>query len=183
VAHLALQSEAQYGFDEYWPAREIIDEFCLGIGATGEIAAPFYQKPLPVVAHRELDVGAVVGASHMQFVILREVARQVVPLSARMGLRRAETMSLDYKIDELGYLHLSTLKPYVFHMGNTLSPRLMDEVKQVIQADAPRSRVNPRGARRGSPLRRLVTRLVRHPRFNRQFLRLYNFLFQTLHSE
>jgi glycosyltransferase involved in cell wall biosynthesis len=182
TAHKALHGDARFAFEDYYPSREIVDEFCLGIGATDEVAAPFYQRALPAITHRQLDLGAVIGASHMQFIIPREVARQVVPLPATMGLRRAETMSLDKKVDELGYLHLSTQKPYVFHMGNTLNHRLMDEVRQVIRENAPRSRMTPGAAGRDSPLRGLVTRLVRHPRFNKQFLRLYNFLFQALHS-
>jgi glycosyltransferase involved in cell wall biosynthesis len=183
TAHLELQKDGRYAFDDYWPAREIIDEFCLGIGATQEIAEPFYQNPLPAVTNRELGVAAVIGASHMQFVIPRKVARQVVPLPASMGLRRAETMSLDYKIDELGCLHLSTQEAYVFHMGNTLSERLAQEVKKVTDAlvERPGTAKRPALHRRG--WQRLAVSLVQHPRFNRYFSRLYNFLFQALHSE
>ena len=183
VAHLKLQDDQQYSFSDYWPASAIIDEFCLGIGATDEIAAPFYHKPLPVITRQELGVGAVIGASHMQFIIPRRVARLVVPLPASMGLRRAETMSLDYKIDELGCLHLSTQTPYVFHMGNTLSPRLLKEVEQVIGAGAARPAAANKAGVPQSGWRRMAARLVQHPRFNKQFLRLYNFLFQVLHSK
>jgi hypothetical protein len=182
-AHLELQKEGRYTFGDYWPAREIIDEFCRGIGATEEIAEPFYRDPLPAVTNRELGVAAVIGASHMQFVIPRQVARQVVPLPASMGLRRAETMSLDYKIDELGCLHLSTQNPYVFHMGNTLSERLLQEVEKVIGVPAERPAPVKEPARRRSGWQRLAVSLVHHPRFNRYFARLYNFLFQALHSE
>ena len=181
-AHLALQKDEDYVLGDYWPSREIIDEFCLGIGATEEIAAPFYQRPLPAVTRQELGVGAVIGASHMQFVIPRQVARQVVPLPATMGLRRAETMSLDYKIDERGYLHLSTQKPYVFHMGNTLSERLLKEVEKVTGAAAAYSSAAKKIAPQRGGWQRLALRLVQHPRFNRSFQRLYNFLFQALHS-
>jgi len=183
VAHLKLRGDERYTFGDYWPAREIIDEYCLGIGATDEIASPFYQKPLPAITRQEQGVRAVIGASHMQFIIPRAVARQVVPLPASMGLRRAETMSLDYKIDELGCLHLSTQNPYVFHMGNTLSPRLLKEVDQVIEAGSIRPTAAKYSVARQSGWRRMAVRLVRHPRFNRQFVRLYNFLFQALHSE
>ena len=182
-AHRKLEGDGRYRSGEYWPRKEIIDEYCLGIGATDEIAAPFYKKPLPAVTNTQSSIQAVIGASHMQFIIPRHVARQVVPLPATMGLRRAETMSLDYKIDALGYLHLSTTEPHVFHMGNTLNERLLEQVKGVIQ-------VAPASATAGKKLpalrrgwRRLVTRLVQSPRFNKQFVRLYNFLFQALHAE
>jgi glycosyltransferase involved in cell wall biosynthesis len=183
VAHLKLQGENGYTFGEYWPSREIIDEYCLGIGATDEVAAPFYTKPLPAVSNAGLGVGAVIGASHMQFLIPRQVARQVVPLPASMGLRRAETMSLDHKIDALGYLHLSTQKPYVFHMGNTLSPRLLKEVGGVVGTGAHRPNESQKAAVSGGSWKRLATRLVRHPKLNKQFVRLYNFLFQAIHTD
>ena len=115
----------------------------------------------------------------MQFLIPRQVARRVVPLPATMGLRRTETMSLDYKIDELGYLHLSTQQPYVFHMGNTLSERMLGEVEQVTGSPAaPPARAKEEAVREVA-----WQRLVQHPRFNRHFVRLYNFLFQALHSK
>jgi hypothetical protein len=182
-AHLELRKDGRYTFGEYWPAREIIDEFCRGIGATEEIAEPFYRSPLPSVTNQELGVAAVIGASHMQFIIPRQVARQAVPLQASMGLRRAETMSLDYKIDELGCLHLSTQQPYVFHMGNTLSERLLQEVGQVTGAVVERQVKIKRPAKRRSGWQRLAVSLVQHPRLNRYFSRLYHFLFQALHAE
>ena len=182
-AHLELQKEGRYTFEAYWPAREIIDEFCRGIGATEEIAEPFYRNPLPSVTNQELGVAAVIGASHMQFIIPRQVARQVVPLPETMGLRRAETMSLDTKIDALGCLHLSTQNPYVFHMGNTLSERLLQEVEQVSGVAVERPATDKVPARRRSGWQRLAVSLVQHPWFNRYFSRLYNFLFQALHGE
>ena len=48
-AHLALQENPVYTFEDYWPDKAIIDEYCLGIGAADEVAAPFYQKPFPAL--------------------------------------------------------------------------------------------------------------------------------------
>ncbi len=182
-AHRILEKDGRYQFGEYRPSKEIVDEFCLGIGASEEIAAPFYEKALPAVTQVASGLQAVIGASHMQFTIPRHVARQVVPLSATMGLRRAETMSLDHKIDALGTLHLSTLEPYVFHMGNTLSQRLFEEVRKVtgdLPGSPPAAKTAPSQV---SAWRRMARSLVRHPRLNRQFVRLYNFLFQAIHSD
>jgi hypothetical protein len=92
-------------------------------------------------------------------------------------------MSLDHKIDDLGFLHLSTLQPYVFHMGNTLSERLLAAVEKVTGAGVSASpAIRKRAVKRGGR-RQLVGRLAQHPRFNRWFLRLYNFLFQALFGE
>jgi glycosyltransferase involved in cell wall biosynthesis len=179
-AHQMLESSPDYALGEYQPAAEIIDEYVLGIGATGDLAAQFQNISLPAVTRREGGVQAVIGASHMQFIIPRQVARQVAPLPATRGLLRKETMSIDYKVDDLGYLHLSTTKPYVFHMGNTVNERLLSEVKTLTgKAAAPESRKAPQGASR---LERGLTALARRPRFQKSFLRLYSLLFRVLYS-
>lgn len=183
TAHQQLAAQDGYSLGEYRPAKEIVDEYCYGIGATEETAQPFYQKPLPAITNHAKNVQAVTGASHMQFLIPRDVARQVVPLPAAHALLRRETMSLDRKIDQSGYLHLSTLKPYVFHMGNTINERLLNELQSItggaIQPERGKAKSN--GAQPG--VKRLMASLARRPRFNRLFRRLYNLLFQALNSE
>jgi glycosyltransferase involved in cell wall biosynthesis len=182
-AHLSLRDDPQYELEDYWPEKAVIDEYCFGIGADADLAAPFYANPLPSILRRESRVRAVIGASHMQFLTRREVARQLVPLPATKGLLRAETMSLDYKMDTLGYLHLSTLKPHVFHMGNTVNDRLLKELSQILK-DAPGVQAQQlKGPRPKTGLQRLTARLARNPRLNRFFLRVYNLLFQALYSE
>jgi len=106
-----------------------------------------------------------------------------VPLPAAHALLRRETMSLDYKIDQSGYLHLSTLQPYVFHMGNTINDRLLSELQSITGRA-----IQPEGgkAQKNTPqsgVRRFMASLARRPRFNRLFRRLYNLLFQALNSE
>ncbi len=189
-AHTALLQDDNFVLGEYHPAPEIVDEYCLGINADPELAARFHANPLPAVTNRQKSVQAVLGASHMQFIIPRRVARQVTPLPATRGLLRKETMSLDYRTDELGYLHLSVLKPYVFHMGNTINERLLVEVAQItgksgnrrlgFSPGAPRAH---KPAQKLSPAMRGALALSKRPRFQRLFLRLYDFLFRVLYTE
>jgi glycosyltransferase involved in cell wall biosynthesis len=182
TAHLALQENDTYTFGDYWPAKETIDEYCFGIGASEELAAQFHSIPLPAITEQQLEVKAIIGASHMQFLIPREVSRQVVPLPSTKGLLRKETMSIDYKIDELGYLHLSTPESYVFHMGNTINERLIEEVEHIIASPEISAPARQKSAK-PSTVQRWLTSLAKHPRFNRLFLRLYNLLFRALYSE
>jgi glycosyltransferase involved in cell wall biosynthesis len=181
-AHRSLSGQRGYSLGEYRPSREIVEEYCLGIGADEETARPFYEKTLPAITDLEDKVQAVIGASHMQFMIPHEVARQVVPLPAAHALLRRETMSLDYKIDQSGYLHLSTLQPFVFHMGNTVSARLIEEVQRItgVQSQATKPQKKTASTSRA---RRWMAALARRPRFNRLFRRLYNLLFQALNAE
>jgi hypothetical protein len=186
-AQAALAGDPAYTLQAYWPERAIIVDYCIGIGARDEVAAPFYQNALPAATHQASGVQAVIGASHMQFVIPREVARRAVPLPATRGLLRTETMSLDFNIDALGYLHLSTPQPHVFHMGNTISDRLRQELKAMragFPAAASAAAPQPAQPRRPrSRLGRLLSRLAANPRFQPYLLRLYHLLFQALYAE
>lgn len=186
-AHLKILEDSRYTAAEYKPPVEIVDEYVFGIGATGEVADQFYHKALPTLVQKEKEVQAVLGASHMQFVIPRQVARQVVPLPATRGLLRAETMSLDYKVDQLNYLHLSTTRPYVFHMGNTINERLLNEV-QIITGDISSGRSSPRRSptqtsAQASTVERWLARLAKRPRYQKLLVRLYNLLFRALYAE
>jgi glycosyltransferase involved in cell wall biosynthesis len=184
-SQLRLTMDNQEGLElvEYWPEKAIIDEYCLGIGATDEIAAPFYQKPLASVIHQKSSTQAVIGASHMQFLIPRQVARQVTPLPATKGLLRKETMSLDFAVDRLGYQHLSTTRPFVFHMGNTISDQLLEKV-QAVTNSLPLVSKQDRPRRKGSTrLVRLLSRLATNPRLKPYLVRFYNALFQVLYLE
>jgi glycosyltransferase involved in cell wall biosynthesis len=192
-AHLDPKIGERYTLGEYWPASEVIDEYCFGIGASAEVVERFHQKPLPALTNQEKTLQAVLGASHMQFVIPKHVARQAVPLPAEHALLRRETMALDYKIDELGYLHLSTLKPFVFHMGNTINQRLLEEVQLVSRAPSVsaeyisdeyiRARTGQSSTLPQNRAKLWMAKLARRPRFNRLFRRAYNLLFQVLNTE
>lgn len=181
-AHRILEQDPGYRQDAYHPAREIIAEYCLGIGASDELQARFESAALPAFTQLESGVQAVQGASHMQFLIPRQVARQVAPLPSTRGLLRTETMSLDFKTDELGYQHLSTRLPYVFHMGNTFSEYLHAETARIGLATGPPADTKLRRPARQSLPRRILGAVARSPRGQRTLLRLYNLLFRVLYN-
>jgi hypothetical protein len=180
-AHLALQQDDGYVLGEYLPAAEIVDEYCLGIGASEELAARFRHKPIPKVTSTRSGAQAVVGASHMQFLIPRQVARQLVPLPNEKGLWRSETKQFNLKVDALGYLHLSTLEPYVFHMGNTLSDAMLAKVQAVLGPSQTIASRPEKRDRKEHYLVRLLAAMARRPRLNRLLLRAYNLLFRALY--
>ena len=185
-AHRKLLAKESYVSVQYQPEQDIVDEYCLGIGASEELRQQFLETALPAVRHKPSETTAVIGASHMQFVIPKEVARQVIPLPATKGLLRAETMSLDYSVDALGYLHLSTTQPYVFHMGNTISQKLLEELGTLSREAAPSdegSVQEHKSLPRRSRLQRVAVSLARRPGMRRFFERLYNFIFRVLYSE
>jgi glycosyltransferase involved in cell wall biosynthesis len=183
-AHHKLQNDSRFDFIDYWPEKRITDEYCTGIAASEQLAERFYNNPLPAIKQKDNGTRAVIGASHMQFLIRQEVARQVVPLPATKGLLRKETMSLDFIVDELGYMHLSTLEPYVYHMGNAITDDLREEV-QSISGGANTTGALPASkdaARPASKKRQWLAKMAKRPQINRWLQRLYNALFQILHS-
>jgi len=193
TAHQALQADGRFQFGELRPPTAVVDEYCFGIGADEALSERFHNQSLPYLRDVHRGVQAVLGASHMQFIIPRQVARQVAPLPASKGLLRAETISLDRKVDELGYLHLSILENYVFHMGNTLTERLLKELRQAgldAPTSAPDTTAGPASRPAGktaasvrkSLLQRSLEGLARRPQFYRWLERLYHLLFRVLYS-
>jgi glycosyltransferase involved in cell wall biosynthesis len=197
TAHQALQADARFQFGELRPPTAVVDEYCFGIGADEELSQRFHNQALPYLRDTHSGVQAVLGASHMQFLIPRQVARQVAPLPASKGLLRAETISLDHKVDELGYLHLSILENYVFHMGNSFTEKLLNELRQAglnqpasapasAQASSPAPASRQAGKTtirvRKSLAQRSLEGLARRPQFYRWLERLYHLLFRVLYS-
>lgn len=183
TAHLALKEDQNYEFSKYRPDHEIVEEYCLGIGADDELSSRFFDMDLPCITNLSSNANAVIGATHMQFIIPKSVARDVIPLPVSKGLHRAETTTLDWKIDELGYLHLSTKKNLVMHMGNVINENLLSEVNSFngdLDGD-------PRPAdlilSKKSTLFRVVSKLLKIPILNQFFLRVYDFLYRALYAE
>jgi len=180
-AHLVLQSDPNFKLREFKPQSEIVDEYCRGIGADEGLTQEFHRKLLPEIFAQDSGTRAVIGASHMQFIIPRAVARQVVPLPASKGLYRQETISLDRKVDDLGFLHLSTQENYVFHMGNTINANLLSQVRELTGKAAGPSKAS-KMKKRGI-FYRWTAALAQKPAGNRVLLRIYNFLFRVLYAD
>jgi len=182
-AHLELHEDQNFRNGKYHPENEIVKEYCLGIGADDDLSARFFNMDLPCITDLRSNTNAVVGATHMQFIIPRELARELIPLPVSKGLHRAETTTLDRKIDQLGYLHLSTQENYVMHMGNTVNKKLLSEVQALDGSLDINILPEELVLSRRSVLFRLLSRLLRVPRINQFFLRVYDFLYRALYVE
>ena len=179
-AHLPLRSKASYQFGPYTPDEWVTEEYCRGVNATPEQSAKYHAAQLGLVRVKRDGFQASLGASHMQFMIPAEFARRIIPLPYHSGLSQEEDRQLDLRIDQHGKLHLSTLKPYVVHMGNVLDVWVIGLVSEagvgMEQSTQPRPSV----------YLPCVTRtyglgwLARQPGSRRWLVRLYNKLFQVL---
>jgi len=119
------------------------------------------------------------GANHFQFVARKERILQALP-GGWTGKLMGSMVELDEAVDNLGYLRLSTARRYTRHLGNTLSPQVVEEVRQLklpvlggerLSAAAPQ----PSGKRRRHPILRL-------PGARRVLMELYNRLFKILYQ-
>ncbi|NPA27412.1 MAG: glycosyltransferase family 2 protein, partial [Chloroflexi bacterium] len=94
-----------------------LDEYTLYLQGLGKSRQNLTPPSLPVIQNG--SVQAVLRATHMQFVMPRDVAQRVVPLPVRGALHRDDDRELHKRVEQLGRWQLSTLKSYVYHMGNT----------------------------------------------------------------
>lgn len=177
-AHLPLHSKAGYQIKRYTPEETVTAEYCRGVNATLELSAKYHAAHLELVQVKKDGFQASLGASHMQFMIPAELARRIIPLPYRSGLSQEEDRQLDLRIDQNGKLHLSTLEPYVVHMGN-----MLDEWVKGLASDAGLKReewVQKDGKTATAGRTYGLGWLARHAVPRRWLVRLYNKLFQVL---
>ncbi len=169
--------------EEYWPEARIIQEHARGLGGGEERIRRYSSQPLQVLEFGSQQVKAVLGASHMQFLIRRDLARQVIPLPAKTGLSPEEDKEFNQRVDEAGYLHCSLLEPYVVHMGNSLDETLANEIRS--DPNMSQAREGTREAiltvgRQPKAKFTLLRGLARVQWVRRWMTRLYNTLFKVL---
>jgi glycosyltransferase involved in cell wall biosynthesis len=111
------------------------------------------------------------SASHFQFLAPKEALIQALP-DEWSGNLMGEMNELDEAIDDLGYLRFSTVNRFTRHMGNTVSPDLINEASSL-------------GLTLSNVQQTKATRkhwLLRIPGFGRVLRKIYNYLFNVLHN-
>jgi glycosyltransferase involved in cell wall biosynthesis len=111
------------------------------------------------------------SASHFQFLAPKEMIKNALP-GIWSGKLMGEMNELDEAVDQLGYLRLSTVDRYTRHLGNTISPDLIDEA-QKMGVSQPGSTIKARDQKHW---------LLTIPGSRRILRRIYNFLFNILHN-
>lgn len=176
-AHLALENDTRFQSESYMLKSSVMDEYAAGVGLDSDRLKTIQNKPSRLVTCRENGVRAVIGATHMQFTIPRSVAQKIVPLPVTYGLGRLEDRNLNLKLDAAGYLHLSTLDAYVWHMGNVPDKKTIDEVQTMGLLEM-LSAPSPKPLKTGGWALRVTKRIARIGIFRAMINRLYDFLFK-----
>jgi hypothetical protein len=104
-------------------------EYAVGLGADESHTQTILKTEVPLIHSLEGVPQAYSGASHMQFLAKRDLVRQILPLPAKMALSTEEDRAFDTRLDERGWLRLTTMLPYVVHMGNHIEDSLLPEIK------------------------------------------------------
>ena len=91
------------------------------------LKTPSPPAPLPGGEGR---VEAIGSANHFQFVAYKNVLLQALP-EQWTGKLMGHMVELDEAVDSLGKLRLSTIQRFTRHMGNALSPELVQEARQL----------------------------------------------------
>jgi len=76
------------------------------------------------------SVEAIGSANHFQFVAYKRVLLQALPVQWS-GKLMGQMVEFDEAVDSLGYLRLSTTQRYTRHIGNLLSPAILQEAQDL----------------------------------------------------
>jgi len=173
--------DAKFEITQEKAQSRVVKEYVRGRGVP-EKRARFYRDMLmDKVTNVETGVEAYMGGnSHQQFLGPREILMQMLPLPSGLQLSREQDTYQDVRLDELGYLHLTTTVPYLYHMGNAVDPEIVPEVnklRRMVPASAP---VKSKVHRKANLGWKLLVRLYRYLPTRRILLRLYNNLYEII---
>lgn len=181
----SLEAEARYSISQVLVSLESVREYALGFGLKAEQEKELLEKPVFVVEEKSSGTRAIVGGGHNQFLVRREVARRIVPIPTQLALSPVEDSAFNRRVDDLGYLQLSTFEPFTFHVGNRLDDWTRGEIGRLgldgvlTSSGEGRDRSLPASASRSKRFGlSLLGGLSRLGFLNKLLRRLYNLLFE-----
>lgn len=111
------------------PPPETVKQFIQVLGYGNDVLDQYLNKQVPTLQDKQNIDRAYLGACHMQFLGRREQLQQILPLPSSMALSTQEDLEFDTRIDDKGWLRLSTTSFYVVHMGNRLDGGILKELQ------------------------------------------------------
>jgi glycosyltransferase involved in cell wall biosynthesis len=154
--------------------RRIPDEWesdwALSVGRAPEVHLEKTSSQQDIILESK-SVEVFGSASHFQFLSPKKLIIKALPESWSGNLM-GEMNELDDAVDRLGYLRLSTVNRYTRHLGNTISPDLASEARElgVTQSESQKKTSNQKHW------------LLSIPGSGRILRRTYNSLFNILHN-
>jgi glycosyltransferase involved in cell wall biosynthesis len=102
---------------------ETYQEHLTSLGLSAEESQHYYRESRDYRLTYD-GKSAYVGAAHFQFLACRDVLQRVIPIPSERPLRGDR--ALDITINDLGYLRLTTVDPYLRHMGNRVDVPILN---------------------------------------------------------
>jgi len=185
TSQISNMSDVRLSAEE--PFADALAEYCRGIGASEEVKQRLAKNRLHVATNLNTGVRAVVGSTHMQFMLRKELARKLVPLPVTHVLDSSDDAEINRRMESLGYLQLSLPDPLVYHLGNTLQGKHMLEVDQVMRkggiAIKSQDQVRHRSKLRAQSVKLLTKLIRRSSKFKFLINWLYITFFDSLYSD
>jgi hypothetical protein len=186
-AHHIFENDPTYRLSDQFLDPLVVEEYGQGVGLEAPDIELLKQKSVKVVEEITTGICAVIGQSHMQFIMPRDVARRVLPLPTRHALFREETKKINENIDQLGLVQLTSLDAFVYHMGNQVDETARKEIQRMNLDAFARRTPGTQPVQSQSQLRPSKKRTIqflqwlsRVPFFKRTLERLYNLLFEFI---
>jgi glycosyltransferase involved in cell wall biosynthesis len=184
-AHLALSKTTQFEISTRLADPIATKEYVRSIGDKPELRTRYQEHMWQIVRNPITGVDAVIGASHFQFLAYKTLLDQITPFPANYGLNRDDDFQIIARIDQLGFLQLSTVKPYVYHMGNQMEETTLEEIQRDRMKDVLKNHlvVSARTNRNQiTPVKKtafwLIHQMARIPFCKYILQRFYNLLFE-----
>jgi glycosyltransferase involved in cell wall biosynthesis len=106
---------------------EVYLQHVLSLGTSQDQAHEWYESRSDWRVTRQ-GVSALIGAAHFQFTARKDVLQQFLPFS--MDRPMGQVRSLDERLNDAGYLRLTSIDPLVKHLGNRLDAAAADQKDQ-----------------------------------------------------
>jgi glycosyltransferase involved in cell wall biosynthesis len=160
-----------------------VEAYCDGIGVNAETRQNFLNSLSLIVENPASRVKAVFGACTAQFMGKREMLQKIFPLPNHFLISREEDNEICRAVDKANWLQLSTVNPYVVHIGNHIDDTISNEAKND-NLNLEKFSFQKRSIEhKDSPAWKMLLMLNRVPLLKRIFRRLYVNLFELYSVE
>jgi len=129
-AHFALRSHQDFEFSTQIADAWIAEEYVRSVGNKSDLMVRYSNHAWEVVCNKATGVKAVIGSSPFQFLGYKHELEKILPLPSKHGLNKDDDAQITVRMDKLGLLQLSTLEPYVYHMGNEVDETTVEEIQR-----------------------------------------------------
>jgi glycosyltransferase involved in cell wall biosynthesis len=184
-AYISLEELKQIEVSSRLADVAATEEYVRSIGDNPELRTRYANHEWQIVRNPIKNVEAVIGASHFQFLAQKSLLEQITPFPSIHGLNREDDYQIISRIDQMGFMQLSTEKPYVYHMGNKIDMTTLGEIQRDRLNDILNNHLavsEKANQNQYSPAKKtafwILHQMTRIPVLRRIFQRFYNLLFE-----